>query len=134
MKVISSISKSKIPSKFSCVLQSIKLDEFLENNNFIIHTSLDFWIQKELGNFFEAFFWFPSGNILYNRLFIRAGALLKNDAKSARTQLYTNVFPKFGNWLKGILELPNNSASLYGKPYFGACYKNDTVKIITTYH
>ncbi|MDR0853551.1 MAG: hypothetical protein LBN34_04225 [Clostridiales Family XIII bacterium] len=132
MEAINSISKPKISKDYAYVLQSSKLDELLKNKNFIIHTDLHYQTSQELGNIFEVFFWFPNKNCPYNRLYVRAGALLKNEVKSARFELYNSVFPMFEVWLRNILELPDNSPKLFGKPRFWADYKNGFVKISTS--
>jgi hypothetical protein len=112
----------------------VNLDDLLKNNNFMIHTDLIFWLPKVIGTIFEVYFWFPNENVPYNRLYIRTGALLKDCAQSARIEMNTIVFPKFEIWLKGILQLPNNSTHLSGTPYFNAEYINGTVEIITSHH
>lgn len=129
IKFINTITKPKIPKEYTYILKSTQLDNLLLKNKFNIYTDLTYWLPKEVGSIFEAHYWEPSNNISYQRLYIRAGALLKAESKQAREILSENVFPVFVNWLNMILRLENNSYYFNQQLYFEAIYINNRLEL-----
>ena len=126
---INSIQKPKITKGYGYVLKSSQLNEVLVENGFSVDTSLEYWKPQQLGSIFEAFYWFPNDYIPYTRLFIRAGALGKEDLQQARKEMIATVFPEFVKWLRRIVDEPDNSTILGEKLYFNAVFADGKIEI-----
>ena len=131
--MIESISKDKIPKQYGFVLKTEQLNFVLNENNINIHTDLIYCFSqpKYIGNIFEAFFWTPNENVPYNRLYIRAGVLQKENVFRARIEMKEVVFPEFVLWIKAIMNLPSNSPFYGEELIFEALYINDELQIKT---
>lgn len=127
--MITSISKPKIPSSYSYVLKTSQLEEVLIENNIKTEATLVYWKPKIIGSIFEANFWLPNDRIPFNRLYIRAGVVLKSDILKAREGLVNEVFPKFIEWIKNIEKLERTSP-LRTERNFDAHFQNNKVNII----
>ena len=127
--MISSISKPKIPSKYAYVIKTSQLENTLADNDITIYIDLVYWLPQVIGSIFEVYFWLPNENIAYNRLYIRAGALLKEDVFTARAKVTAVVLPEFVVWIKKILALPSDSPHLSDKLRFEAVINGDILKI-----
>lgn len=126
MDAINSISKPKLPKSYSYVLKSSQLDDLFKCTGITIHTDLVYWLPQKIGSILEVYYWLPNNNVPYSRLYVRAGALPKDNIQEARIIMYEEVLPKLGNWLEDIQKLDNHS--FYGGkslPYFNAVYKNN---------
>ena len=79
------ISKQKIPNNYSYVLKTGQLKKILDDNNIQIHIDLNYCLafSTELCSIFEALYWLPNENIPYDRVYIRAGALPKENILNA---------------------------------------------------
>lgn len=120
--MINSISKPKIPKAYMFVLKTSQLEAFLKQDNESIHVDLIYWMPTSIGSIFEVHFWKPNENFDHNRLYIRAGALPKNNAAAVKPKLETEVFPRFLEWLNPHDNLPIHSPLLNKEPYFNAKY------------
>ena len=125
-----SIIKPKIPRNYSYLLRTSQLRELLTDNDIITNIDLVYWLPQKIGSVLEAHFWLPNKNIPYNRVYVRAGALLKSDAKIAREQLISVVFPAFVEWIKACESSLNNSA-LMQKSYFNAIFSDKNILIVS---
>ena len=127
--MIKSISKPKIQRGYVYVLKTGQLEKLLADNNIDIHVYLVYW-RPQTNSIFEVHYWFPNQNVEYERLYIRAGALPKEDVPLAREKLETIVFPKFVEWITDMLAQPDNSTKLDNDLYFNAIYKNKGLELI----
>ena len=127
--MINSIEKAKIPFQYGYVLKTGQLENLLQDNNIDIHVDLRYWFAQNIGSILDAHYWLPNENIEYFRLYIRAGALLKQDIFIARKKMEEIVLPEFVSWVKNILVLPDNSPSLKHNLYFNADFCNGDVYI-----
>lgn len=75
--MITSIMKPKISSDYVFVLKTMQLEEILKNNNIKTDTVLVYWKPKVIGSILEAHYWLPNKSNPFNRLYIRAGVVLK---------------------------------------------------------
>lgn len=128
-QVIHSISKPNISKDYVYILRSSQLNELLLSNNFSIHTDLIYRLPSGTGSILEVFYLLPNNNVPYERLYVRAGALLKNEVQVARALMVDKVLPEFRRWLDDILQLPENSPILSQEIYFDAVYKSGEVRI-----
>jgi len=126
-----SISKQKIPNNYSYVLKTGQLKKLLVDNNIRIHIDLNYCLafNIEQDSIFEAHYWFPNENIPYDRVYIRAGALPKENILNAREKLEKKVLPEFAVWIKNILSLPDNSTLLKHDLRFHAIFHTNDVFI-----
>jgi hypothetical protein len=127
--MINSIKKPKFLAQYAYVLKTKQLEDTLINDNIDIHVDLYYWFPQIIGTILEGHFWLPNANVPYNRLYIRAGALLKEDVSLAREKMTEIVLPQFGKWVKTILSLPDNSPKLSGRLYFNAVFQNGELQI-----
>jgi len=127
--MISSITKAKIPEKYSFVLKTKQLENILIENNINIHIDLAYWVPQKIGSIFDAFLWLPNENISYNRLYIRVGVVLKKEINQAREKMEEIVLPEFIIWCKNILALLNNSAYIRNDASFFVEYNDNNVEI-----
>ena len=124
--MINSIEKPKIPKDYSFVLKTKQLEDLLINNNINIHVDLIYcWHPKQIGSIFEVHFWPPNANVPYERLYIRVGALLKEDAFIAREKMTEIVLPEFVAWFKKISILNENSPIAKTKLRFEVVFQNE---------
>ena len=127
---IDSITKPKTPKGYAYILKSSQLNRLLSDNDLSVHIALSYWIPQKTGSVFEVHFWQPNEKVPYPRLYIRAGALRKEDAAAAREALINEVFPQFIKWADNILKLTDNSPKQNEEPYFNAVYEDGRIKII----
>ena len=127
--MITTISKPRIPKKYVYILKTKQLEDLLAENNIDIHIDLQYWLPQIIGSIFEVHFWTPRANIPYNRLYIRAGGLPKEDSQLARITMAEIVLPQFLSWLKPKIALLENTKHLHDEFYFNAEYKNGEVYI-----
>ena len=127
--MISSITKSKIPIDFSYVFKTSQLEEILGRENIITDVTLEYWKPQIIGSIFEVHYWLPNENNPFNRLYIRAGAVLKKDIYNAREGLHKEVLPEFVKWIKNIEQLEKASA-LNTERFFEGYYQNNKVSIV----
>ena len=127
--MIHSITKSKISNKYAFVLKTGQLENMVVNNDIDIHIDLDYWLPQIIGSVLEAYFWLPKGNTQYNRLYIRAGALAKENVSIAREMMTSTILPEFILKTKEILALPDNSPLLASKRYFEAVFNKNEIFI-----
>ena len=127
--LINSISKEKIPSQYSYVLKTGLLEKLLADYSISIHIDLNYCYFKNMSCIFEAYYWLPNDNVPYDRLYIRAGALPKENTLLAREKLEKIVLPKFAVWTKNILALPYNSSLLKHNLHFDAVFRTNEVFI-----
>ena len=127
--MIDSISKSKIPNQYAFILRTGQFEELISSNGINTHIQLDFWLPQMIGSIFEAYYWLPNANREHNLLYIRAGALSKEDTRPAREKMVEVVFPKFIQWVKNIEALPYNSPKLNNDISFKAVYQNGDLMI-----
>lgn len=131
LKAISSISKPKIPKTYNYVLRSSQLNDILLSDEITIHTDLNYWLPQVIGSIFEVHYRLPNNNVPYPRLYVRAGALPKDDIQKARIIMSDEVLPRFSIWLKDILKQSAVSEyPLKSSLYFNAVYGDNAVKII----
>lgn len=128
--MISSISKEKIPKDYSFVLKTSQLEELLRDGNINTDVTLHYWKPQLIGSIFEVHYWLPNENIPYNRLYIRAGAILRKDIHFARESLFTKVLPEFIKWIKNIEQLEESSTH-YSQRYFNADFNDNKISIIS---
>ena len=131
MEIINAVSKPKVPNGYAYVLKTKQLENILADNQINIRTNLYYWFPKIIGTIFEVHYWLPSGD-MPTRLYIRAGALLREDVLPAREKLETAVFPAFINWVTNISALPDNSPLLTKGLYFNAIFQAQNLKIVTS--
>ena len=122
--MITSVKKNKIPSRYGFVLKTRQLEDLILANDINIDIILNYWLPQIIGTIFEAHFWPPNYNFAYNRLYIRAGALLREDIYFARGKMASDALPEFAAWIKNILALPDNSPLLSKEQYFNAIIRN----------
>lgn len=128
--MISSISKEKIPKDYSFVLKTSQLEELLRDGNINTDVTLHYWKPQLIGSIFEVHYWLPNENIPYNRLYIRAGAILSKDIHFARESLFTKGLPEFIKWIKNIEQLEESSTH-YSQRYFNADFIDNKISIIS---
>lgn len=114
-------------------MEADSLDGFLTKHNASIHVDLVYWVTKPVGSIFEVHFWKPNENFDHNRLYIRAGALPKDKAFEVKTNLETEILPRFRQWLDRHEQLPDHSPLLNKVPYFNARYTGKDIVIEERY-
>ncbi len=126
--MISSISKEKISKDYSFGLKTSQLEELLRNGNINTDVTLYYWKPQLIGSIFEVHYWLPNKNIPYNRLYIRAGAILRKDIHFVREGLHTKVLPEFLKWIKSIEQMEESSTH-YSQRYFNADFHDNKISI-----
>jgi len=126
--MISSITKDKISPDYVFVLKTSQFEKVLADNNIDIDVTLIYWKPQIIGSVLEAHFWLPNDNVSYNRLYVRACALLKKYIILARVLMVEEVLPNFIEWFKGI-ELTDEFSNKYKKSYFNACLIDDKIHV-----
>ena len=128
--MISSITKAKIPTKYGFVLKTKQFEDLLKINEINVHIDLHYvYSTQNIGSIFEALFWLPNDNVPYNRLYIKAGVLSKEEIHQAREKMKEIVLPEFITWIKSILVLPNNSGYNKHNSFFFAKYNDNKLEI-----
>ena len=127
--LINSISKQRIPSKYSYVLKTGQLENLLTDNNINIHIELNYIFSSEMGSVFEAFYWLPNNNVPYDRVYIRARALPKENLTFMREKLDKVILPEFIVWINNIMALPDNSTLLKHNLHFHAVFHANEIFI-----
>ena len=110
---------------FHLRLKTSQLEEIIKNEDIKTDVTLEYWKPQIIGSILEVHYWLHNENIPYNRLYIRAGALLKNDVQSAKKGL---VLPEFLKWIKNIEQLDESSTHKTER-YFEGYYENNKVLI-----
>ena len=64
---------------------------------------IDVHLVRSPGSLYDAHFWPPSPNILYERLYIRVGSVLTERAADARRLMADLLLPRLVQWLGEIL-------------------------------
>ncbi|MBX3416875.1 MAG: hypothetical protein KF851_04665 [Pirellulaceae bacterium] len=118
--MIDSISKPKLPKGLSYVLKTSQLENALRDAGIDCHVDLVYWVPQSGGSILEAQYWLPNENVAYPRVYLRTGAVLSNARLPASEALLNRAIPQFVAWLKGILDLPDDSSALQGTLYFNA--------------
>ncbi|TYQ15211.1 UNVERIFIED_CONTAM: hypothetical protein Cloal_1627 [Acetivibrio alkalicellulosi] len=126
--MISSITKDKISPDYVFVLKTSQFEKVLADNNIDIDVTLIYWKPQIIGSVLEVYFWLPNDNVSYNRLYVRAGVLLKKDIILARALMVEEVLPNFIEWFKGI-EMTDKLSNKYKKSYFNACLIDDKIHV-----
>jgi len=127
--MISSITKPKISSDYVFVLKTMQLEEILKNNDIKTDTVLVYWKPKVIGSILEAHYWLPNKNNPFNRLYIRAGVVLKKDIQNAREGMLNDILPAFVEWINNIEQL-EKSSSINTEQYFNGCYQNNKAIVV----
>jgi len=127
--MLNSISKAKIPKNCGYVLSSNQLDRLLTENNITIHTDLIYHYSRIPGDLLYAYYWFPNDHVPYYRIYIQSGTVLSCDVKSAKKAVSEVVLPELMEWLKYILNLPENSTLFNKCPTFSATLENGELSI-----
>lgn len=126
--MIKSISKDKISKEYRYVLKTSELEHVFEKYEIDIHVDLNYGLPQGIDHIFEAFFWLPNERVHYNRLYIKVGAVLNTDFLELREEMDTLVLPEFILWIKGILNLPEDSTQLKHGLHFTAVFKDGSIK------
>lgn len=127
--MIESIEKDKVSKSYGYILKTKMLENILMESKLDIYIDLNYWCPKNMGSIFEAYFLPPNENVAYQRCYIRAGALPKQDVVYARSLLQDAVLPKFIIWIKNILSIEGD-VQYYENLYFEARYQNNILKLI----
>lgn len=131
MNTINSISKPKLPKAYSYVLRSSQLHDVLISTGITIHTDLNYWLPQIIGSIFEVHYFSANQNVPYPRLYIRAGALTKDDIQNAKIFMANEVLPTFSIWLEEIhKQVCYSQYPISSSPYFNAIYKEHDCQII----
>ncbi|MEA1619166.1 hypothetical protein SOQ14_09565 [Erythrobacter sp. T5W1-R] len=64
---------------------------------------IDLHLIRTPGDLFDAHFWPPNANIPYERLYVRAGSVPREQAAEARHGMETVVIPRLIAWLANIM-------------------------------
>lgn len=89
------IEKDKLPKGMSYPLKSSVLKGAFEE------ADIDIEISLHIGTFawfLDAHFWPAGGNFNYDRLYVRAGAVDKKNARNAKYKMEQIVIPKLTTW------------------------------------
>lgn len=120
--MIDSVSKPKLLKGRSYVLKTSQLAKVLSDASIDGHVDLVYWVPQRSGSILEAQYWLPNENIPYSRVYVRAGAVPTALHSAACDSLTNLALPQFGEWLRGVLALPDDSPVLQMTPYFNAAY------------
>lgn len=113
------IEKDKLPKGMSYPLKSSLLKAALEQAGITTETSL---LVGPNHTYFEAFFWPPSGDIDYDRFYIRTGAVAASEGGRAREVIEGQVIPDFIAWARSLLALPCNAPERQKQHHFWVDY------------
>ncbi len=90
---------AKLPKGQSYPLRPSKLEEALASAGL----SIDVYLTRAPGRFFNAHFWPLSADIPYERIYIQAGSVPSDEASNARAEIETSALPALVRWIRGIL-------------------------------
>jgi hypothetical protein len=90
---------ARLPKGESYPLKPAKLEQALASANI----SIDVYLTRTPGNYFQAEFWPPNPRVPYERLYIQAGSVLSEVASNARSEMDGTALPALVNWIAGIL-------------------------------
>ena len=89
----------KLPKGQSYPLKPTMLEAALA----IANVQIDLHLIRAPGDLFDAHFWPPNANVPYERLYVRAGSVSKEQAAEARHRMETVVIPRLIEWLADIM-------------------------------
>lgn len=90
---------ARLPKGHSYPLRPSVLKAALESAGIVIDTHL----VRSPGKLFDAHFWPANANVPYERLYIRAGSVLAEQAGGARDRVGGEVLPTLISWIGDIL-------------------------------
>jgi hypothetical protein len=96
---------AKLPMGHSYPLKPTALEAALANADI----SIDLHLIRSPGDLFDAHFWPPHANVPYERLYVRAGSVPKEQAAEARHKMETVVLPSLVKWIADILAQDRDS-------------------------
>ncbi|WP_332804256.1 hypothetical protein [Sphingomonas sp. RT2P30] len=96
---------AKLPKGQSYPLRPSKLEEALASSSL----SIDVYLTRTPGRFFNAHFWPPSPNVPYERIYIQAGSVPTGEALIARAEVEGKALPALVEWIEGIVALDAKS-------------------------
>ncbi|WP_375286999.1 hypothetical protein [Sphingomonas sp.] len=96
---------AKLPKGQSYPLRPSKLEEALAS----AALSIDVYLTRTPGRFFNAHFWPPTPDIPYERIYVQAGSVPSDEASSARAEIESIALPALVRWMAGILALDEKS-------------------------
>ena len=120
--MIDFVSKPKPPEGRSYVLRTSHLEKALVDARIDCHVELVYWIPQSGGSILEGHYWLPNEHVSHARVHVRAGVVPSELRFTALEALITAALPAFIDWLKGLLDLPEDSPALHQSPYFNAAY------------
>lgn len=89
----------KLPKGHSYPLKPKALEAALIRADLTIELNLI----REPGDLFRAHFWPPNANVPYERLYVQAGTVPKENASEARHRMENVIIPRLVEWLANIL-------------------------------
>lgn len=98
---------AKLPKGQSYPLKPSRLEAALAEAN----VSIDVYLTRTPGRFFNAHFWPPSPDIPYERLYVQAGSVPSEEAASARAEVEARGIPALIEWIAAIVALDPLSPS-----------------------
>ncbi|WHO40470.1 hypothetical protein PMI04_007705 [Sphingobium sp. AP49] len=96
---------AKLPKGQSYPLKPSRLEEALTSASL----SVDVYLTRAPGRFFNAHFWPPSPDIPYERIYIQAGSVPSKEASEARDEVERKALPALITWISDILALDEKS-------------------------
>lgn len=96
---------AKLPKGQSYPLKPSKLEDALASAGL----SIDVYLTRTPGRSFNAFFWPPSPNVPYERIYIQAGSVPIEEALDARIEVEAEALPNLVKWISGIVALDAKS-------------------------
>lgn len=129
--MIESISKPKLPKGLAYVLKTSHLEQALEEAGIDTPVELVYWMPQETGSILEGHYWLANEHVHYARVYVRAGCVAATQRRAAAEALRRLGLPRFVEWLKAIVGLPNDSPKLHTELYFDATYKEDCLSVST---
>jgi hypothetical protein len=107
--------KAKLPKGMSYPLRASFLINALAAANLTIDTQL---INAPSRIFLDAHFWPPNAAVPHERLYVRASAVLAQEASAAREYVESSVIPELIAWIQQLLSLPEQSPTRASQQYF----------------
>ena len=96
---------AKLPKGQSYPLRPSKLEEALTSASL----SIDVYLTRTPGRFFNAHFWPPSPDVPYERIYVQAGSVPSDEASDARAEMESTALPALVRWIGGIIALDEKS-------------------------
>ena len=90
---------AKLPKGQSYPLRPSKLEEARASASL----SIDVYLTRAPGKFFNAHFWPPSPDLPYERGYVQAGSVPSDEASSARAEIESTALPALVRWIGRIL-------------------------------